>query len=207
MGRSKYKVYNGKSLKRIFENSRLFFLTALFAVGVCVGAAMLKSGEPITEGISVLFNTYSSLRTEQGIVRNFCNSFAVNGLFIAINLFFGFSLIGYPFLNVLPLIKGLGTGAICGYLYSAYKFTGLGYCFLMIFPGAVVSAFALIIACNDSCEYSRNAYLKAIKGEGQFEKDETRVYLIRQLVFLGICAASSGIDAFFNELFSGFFKV
>ena len=207
MSRSKYKVYNGKSLKKLFENSRIFCLTFMFVIGICVGSAMLESSDSVIEKISELFNTYSSVRSGQGILRNFLNSFAVNGIFMIINVFLGFSLIGYPFLTLLPLIKGLGLGAVCGYLYSAYKFTGLGYSLLMIIPGAIVSTFALLLACNNSCEYSKNACMKAIVGAGQFEKDETRLFLTRQLVFLIISAASSGIDAFLNIIFSSLFKI
>lgn len=207
MSKSKYKVYNGKSLKKIFENSRIFFLTAMLVAGLCVGAAILKSDNALIVKIPELFREYSSLRAEQGILRNFCISFFINGLLIAVNIFFGFSLIGYPFLNILTLIKGLGTGAVCGYLYSAFGLTGFGYCVLLIIPGAAVSSLALILACNDSCEYSKNAFLKTIKGAGHYEKDETRVYLTRQLVFLGLCAASSGADALFNELFSNLFNI
>ena len=119
----------------------------------------------------------------------------------------GFSLIGYVFLTAVPLLKGLGLGAVSGYLYASYKLTGLAYCLLIIYPGAVVSTFALIIACNDSCEYSKNAYAKAIVGRGQFEKDETRIYLIRQLILCGVCAVSSAIDAFSGLIFSRFFEI
>lgn len=206
MSKSKYKVYNGKSLKKLFENSRIFLLTLTFAAGLVIGALMLKN-ESITDKISVIINTYSKLRAEQGILNNFFNSFAINGLLAAINIFFGFSLIGYPCIIILPLLRGMGIGAVCGYLYSVHKLAGLGYSLLMIYPGAVVAVLALILACNDSCEYSRNAYYKAIKGRGQFEKDETRVYLTRQLVFGGICAVSSAVDAVFCEIFSRFFEI
>lgn len=207
MSRSKYKIYNGKSLKKIFENSRVFLITAMFVFGSIAGSAIIESDTIITERISLLFDTYSSIRAEQGIINNFFNSFAINGLFIIVNIFLGFSLIGCPFLTVLPVLKGLGIGAVCGYLYSSFKLTGFGYSVLMIYPGAIVSVFAFIVACNDSFEYSRNAYLKAIKGRGQLEKDETRVYLTRQLVFLGISAVSSCIDAVFCEIFSRFFQI
>lgn len=206
MSKSKYKIYNGKSIKKLFENSRIYFLTAMFAAGLLVGAFMIKN-ETIADKISVITDTYSMLRAEQGILNNFYNSFAVNGIFIAITVFLGFSLIGYPCIIPLPFLRGIGIGAVSGYLYSIYKLSGLGYSLLMIYPGAVVSVFALILACNDSCEYGKNAYLKSIKGRGQFEKDETRVYLIRQLVFGGICAASSAIDAISCEIFSRFFEI
>ena len=98
-------------------------------------------------------------------------------------------------------------GAVCGYLYSAYKFTGLGYSLLMIYPGAIISTLSLLLICNDCCEYSKNAYLKAVSGRGQFEKDETKIFLTRQLVFTLIGAIGALIDAVCAELFVGIFKL
>ncbi len=209
MNKSKYnyKVYNGKAIKKLFENSRLYLITVMFIFGLIAGVSTIKNDTFIAEKISVLVDSYKSLRAEQGIIENFCNSLVVSGLFIASNLFLGFSLIGYPFIICLPLLRGLGIGADCGYLYSTYKFIGLGYSLLTIYPGAIVATLAFILACNDSCEYSKNAFAKAVQGRGQFEKDETRVYLIRQLVFGGICAASAIIDAVFSSVFSRFFEI
>ncbi len=202
-----YRIYNGKSIKKILENSRIYFMTAFFAVGIIIGAASLNNESILFEKISQIIESYTLLKADQGILMNFCDSLTVSAVFVFINLFLGFSMIGYPLLLFLPFLRGLGIGLVCGYLYSAFKLTGLGYSILVIYPGAIVSTFALFMACNDSCEYSKNAYLKAIRGRGQFEKNETKVYLLRQLVFFGILAASSLLDALFSKIFSGFFEI
>ena len=209
MSKSKYnyKVYNGKALKKMLENSRIYFLAVVFSIGIVIGAAAINSSSLIAEKTAILIDSYTLIRSGQGIIENFCNSFFVSCLFIAAGLFLGFSLLGYPFLLWLPFLRGVGLGTVCGYLYDAYKLTGLGYSILTVYPGAIVSTFAFILACNDSCEYSKNAYAKSIRGRGQFEKDETKVYLIRQLIFLGICAASAIIDAFSSAAFSRFFEI
>lgn len=209
MSKSKYsyKVYNGKAIKKLLENSKIYFLSAFFAIGIIIGASAIKGDSVIISKIDELIDSYTLIKSGQGIVENFSNSLAVSGAFIFVNAFLGFSLIGYPFIIWLPFFRGLGLGAVSGYLYSVYKLTGLGYSILTIYPGAIVSTFAFILACSDSCEYSKNAFAKSIKGKGQFEKDETKIYLIRQGVFLGICAASALIDALTNAAFSGFFEI
>ncbi len=209
MSKSKYnyKVYNGKAIKKLLENSRIYLLSALFAIGIVIGAISINNESVIIEKLTSLIDSYSILKAEQGIAANFCNSLTVSAAFFAANLFLGFSLIGYPFLMWLPLLKGMGIGSVCGYLYSAYKLSGLGYSLAVIYPGAIVSTFAFILACSDSCEYSKNAYSKAVQGRGQFEKDETKIYLIRQIIFLGICGVSAVIDALFSAGFSRFFEI
>lgn len=209
MSKSKYnyKVYNGKAIKKLLENSRIYLLSALFAIGIVIGAISINNESVIIEKLTSLIDSYSILKAEQGIAANFCNSLTVSAAFFTANLFLGFSLIGYPFLMWLPLLKGMGIGGVCGYLYSAYKLSGLAYSLVIIYPGAIVSTFAFILACSDSCEYSKNAYLKAIQGKGQFEKDETKIYMIRQMIFLGICGISAIVDALFSAGFSRFFEI
>jgi uncharacterized membrane protein SpoIIM required for sporulation len=207
MSKSKYKIYNGKSLKTLFNNSKIYLMTLVFILGLIAGASTLNSESEITDKISIIIDSYIYQKTGQGMLNNFFNSLAVNAIFFISNLFFAFSLIGTPFIITLPMFKGFGAGCLCGYLYVTYRLTGLIYSVLMICPGAIISAFAFIMACNDSCEYSKNAYLKAIKSKGQYEKEETRVYLTRQLVFSGICIVSSAIDSIAEELFSKFFQI
>ncbi|MBE6820547.1 MAG: hypothetical protein E7516_05805 [Ruminococcaceae bacterium] len=209
MSKSKlnYKVYNGKALKKIFENSRIFFLTALFTIGIIFGAVLIKNPSDWFAEISEIAENFIQNRAEKGIGENFFDSLKICLSFNVLSTFFGFSLIGYPFIMWLPFLRGLGFGALSGYMYSAYKLTGLGYCILTVYPGAVVCVFSFLIACNDSCEYSKNAFAKAVKGRGQFEKGETKFFLTRQMIFAVICILSAAIDAAFTALFTGFFEI
>ena len=207
MSKYKYRIYNGKSIKNILKYSVICLLILMFVAGLIIGSSTQINNSELAEKISVLTDSYISVRAGQGVLTNFCNSLSINIMFNAINIFFAFSVIGYPFIIIIPLLKGLGLGAVCGYLYSAHKMLGLGYSLIMLYPGAIVSTLALIFAFNDSCEYSKNLYNKSIKNRGQYEKDETRVYLTRQLVFAGICAVSAVIESLTNHLFSRFFEI
>lgn len=207
MGKSKYKVYNGKIIKEMLENSRIFLLIFLFAAGIIFGASAIRKDTFIVEKIKELISSFAMLRAGQGVAENFCNSLSVNLLFSAVSVFLGFSLIGYPFIMCMPFLRGVAMGAVSGYLYLEYKFTGIGYSFLIIYPGAIVSMIALMLIFNNSCEYSKNAYSKAIQGRGQFEKDETRYFLIRQLIFTAVSSVGALIDALSAELFSTFFNL
>lgn len=209
MSKSKYnyKIYNGKALKNIIENSKIYLLAFLFVAGVFIGAISGNNESEISNKIAEIVKTFIVSKNQNEFSEVIINSFLPNILLMSANVFLAFSLIGYPLLVWLPCIKGIGLGAFAGYLYSAYKFTGLGYCILTVFPGAVVSTVALIIACNDSCDYSKNAFMKSLRGRGQFEKDETKIFLVRQAIMIGICMVSSIIDSVFTLAFSRFFEI
>ena len=201
-----YKIYNGKAIKKLLENSKIYLLTLFFSVGIIIGASALKNINEFN-CISEIINSYTSLKSNQGFISNFLCSFIVNSIFIIISSFLALSLIGYPLLMTLPIFKGLGMGIVCGYLYNVYRFTGLGYALLIIYPGAIVSTFSFLLSCSNCCEYSKNAYLKAIQGRGHFEKDETKVFIFKQLIFLCICAVSAAIDTVFTKIFSSLFEI
>ena len=203
----KFKVYNGKKIKNFYENSRIWFLLIMFSAGIIIGALNINKDNLIAEELNNVVNIFKEIRTGQGITKIFMSSFAVNGAFLFADLFLAFSLIGYPLILWIPLLKGLGIGAFSGFLYSSFGMIGLGYYLLIIFPGALVSAFALINACNDACEYSKNSYYKSILSKGVFEKDETKIMLIRQLVFIAVTAFSSLTDSLVYIAFSRFFEI
>lgn len=207
MSKSKlnYKVYNGKTLKSFVENIRIYVISTLFSIGLIVGATCFDN-KTILDNLKIYLEDYMILRAGQGISDIFFNSVISNLFLMVLNLFLSFSLIGYPLIIWIPFLKGLGIGSVCGYMYMIYKFSGFGYCILTIFPGAFVSTYALICACNFGCEYSKNAYLKAISGKGQYENDETKIFLIRQIIMIGICAVSSAIDTLFSYVFLRFFE-
>lgn len=209
MGKSeyKYKVYDGKIIKEMFENSRVFMLILIFTGGIIVGAAALKKDNQLISQIQSLVSSFALQRIEQGRLQIFLNSMLVNSIFAMSAAFFSFSVIGYPFIMILPFVRGLALGAVGGYLYTAYKFTGLGYCVLMIYPGAILSAATLFLVFNECCEYSKNVYLKSIFGRGQFEKNETRYFLMRLLVFTAVSASGALADAVSAALFGRFFNL
>lgn len=201
-----YKVYNGKSIKLLFQNSRILILSILFSVGIMLGAVVLNKEADIAERITEYINSYITRKSGQGITDIFFNSIISNGLFFVLNFFLAFSLVGYPLIIWIPFLKGLAFGAVCGRLYLLYGLSGLGYSILTLFPGATVSTFSLIIACNISCEYSSNAYSKAILGKGQFEKGETKYFIFKQTIFMLLIIISSLIDSVFSIAFLRFLE-
>ncbi len=204
----KYKVYNGKIIKDLLKHSKTFILVLLFMAGILTGSLYISSISDLSIiKLNGIIAAYVQSKTEQGILQNFIMSTSVNLIMSVLSVFLGFSLIGYPLVIWLPFFRGLGVGVFSGYMYLNYKLTGLAYCAILIYPGAIISALAYVLSCCDSFEYSKNAYEKSIRAKGQFEKDETRIYLFRQLVYMLVCLCSSYVESLFSAVFSGFFNV
>ena len=208
MNRSKanFRIYNGKTLKILSDNIKPIILSLIFASGVISGASSINQQTELSVKINEYINNHILYKSGQGITDIFLNSLTSNSIFLILNIFLSFSLLGYALIIWLPFLKGLGVGTVSGFLYSSYGITGFGYSLLTIFPGVIISTFALIIACNAGCEYSKNAYAKAITGKGQFEKGETKFFLLKQMIYLCICIISSLIDTAFSVVFLKFFE-
>lgn len=200
----KYKVYNGKELKNFFSESKEYFLLLFFIAGILIGSFSVKQE---SSELMMIIENYKVMKSAQGFTRGFLNSFGINGIFIAISVFLGFSLIGSPLIYILMIFRGAAAGAFCGYIYSAYRLSGVGYSMVMIYPSLLIAVFALVLSCRDSSEYSVNAYLKSVRGKGQYEKEETRIFLVRQLIYIGITAIAALLETSVNILFSGIFSI
>lgn len=201
-----YKIYNGKILKDILKNSRIFILVVFFVAGLLLGAISLNGNFETTEKTAEITESLLLLKREGNISEIFFSSLLSNLIYVLISIFLGFSLVGYPLIWWIPLLKGLGIGILTGYLYSYFSFKGIGYALIIIYPAMIISTFALILSCNDSIIYSKNAFMKSIKGRGEFEKDETKIYIIRNIIYLLIVIVSSVADTLFAKIFSNLFK-
>lgn len=203
MKKSKYKVYNGKRIKGLLYESKNCFLLILLIIGLITGAFVSENKESIKE----IAEKYFQFRKSSGFSEPFFKSAAVNISFIFSSVFLGFSVIGSPFIYCLMFIRGLGSGAMLGYLYITYGFIGVGYAALTMFPSMIISMYSLIMSCNVSSSYSMNAYAKAIWGRGEYKNNETRVFIFRQLILMIISVFASAIDASFSMLFSKLFSI
>ncbi|NMP38161.1 MAG: hypothetical protein GX051_08630 [Clostridiales bacterium] len=193
-------------LKGAADNWKLLVLASLFIAGMVFGAAAAKtSGSELIQKLTLTFINYTKLRITQGMFANFCNSFISVIVYLIAVFISGLCAVGLPFIGAVPLFRGLGLGLMCGYLYRAYELTGIGYCLLTIYPGAVLSVAALIYACNEGAIMSVDAF-SSISGKKERTAESTiKLYCTRFAVLFAVTILSAAVDALFTKAFSGFF--
>ena len=93
MSKSKlnYKVYNGKALSKIFENSKIYFLSAMLISGIIIGASVIKNSSELSSMVSEIAEEFVKARDGKGIIGNFVDSLKVSISFNAATVFMGFS--------------------------------------------------------------------------------------------------------------------
>lgn len=160
-------------------------------LGIIGGVILQSIDKTVGDGTGGLFNEFYTLNSSRSVPEIFLSSFLSNMLIIVFLMFLGFSSVGFAAVYAAPVFKGLGVGSACSYIYSAYLFKGVAYCALVIFPVAAVQFFAVILACNESTQMSRDI-LRLIRKNGAAEtKIRTDLYLLRYAVITAMTAVSS----------------
>lgn len=189
------------------ENRRILLMTVLFVVGLTLGAVNIKdSGSTVFIKFVELFNSCMEVQREQSLLSTFLNSTFKFTIYIVIIYICGLCAIGSPMICAVPLLRGLGVGFISGYLYSTYALKGLGYCLLILYPGLLVSVFAMFMCCNEGIMMSYDLLLTVGKLPTG-NATSIKLYNTRFIVLTLINVAAAVIDTFFYAIFIRFFDM
>lgn len=206
--RRKSLYYSKNRVSQLPIRREILMFSVLLLSGLLIGVLVAKNGnESILAQVSRMFDSFYSVRENQSIGASVINSLKVSCAFWLINLLFGLCLIGIPFVTAIPVIRGLGIGLVTGYIYSIYGIKGIGYCFLIIFPGALISFIALIYAVSDSFKMSLYTLSSCVNsGAPKGSAEKIKIFAVRQIFYLILFAVSAFTDGIVNKLFAGVFN-
>lgn len=206
--RRKSLYYSKNRVSQLPIRREILMFSILLLSGLLIGVLVAKNGnESILAQVSRMFDSFYSVRENQSIGASVINSLKVSCAFWQINILFGLCIIGIPFVTAIPVIRGLGIGLVTGYIYSIYGIKGIGYCFLIIFPGALISFIALIYAVSDSFKMSLYTLSSCVNsGAPKGGAEKIKIFAVRQIFYLMLFAVSAFIDGIVNKLFAGVFN-
>lgn len=177
----------------LFEKYKPIIYTALFySFGLFIGAYFYKtaSNETLDELLKPESRTVLSL-----FISDFCVYFS---LFMLV-VFLGFCLIGYPIINIIPMVIGIVTGIRTAFLYINYSVKGVGYSLVMLVPYAALFLTVISFTIKLSAELS-----KQIVGITKNASENTEFSLkpyIKKYLLLALCIAVTAlIDAGLTSL-------
>lgn len=206
--RRKSLYYSKNRVSQLPIRREILMFSILLLSGLLIGVLVAKNGnESILTQVNRMFDSFYSVRENQSIGASVINSLKVSCAFWLINVLFGLCIIGIPFVTAIPVIRGLGIGLVTGYIYSIYGIKGVGYCFLIIFPGALISFIALIYAVSDSFKMSLYTLSSCVNsGAPKGGAEKIKIFAVRQIFYLMLFAVSAFTDGIANKLFAGVFN-
>lgn len=200
----KFKSVNNSDPEMDREVKGLIIAVSLFAAGMIIGAGLLKSSTFNNPDFISLFDNFVQIRAEQKIYQLFFNSLAINLACIFVINFAATSCIGIPLAVVIPVIKGLGTGIVAGYLFSEFTINGIGYYLLTMLPGCVICNTAILLACNDACFLSADI-LATVLSRKQPDSNVLKNYLKRNIIIIILTISSALIECLSVKIFAYMF--
>ncbi len=180
-------------------------LLGLFGLGLFLGAQMAQGDAPGWQAQLVELLRFQRLnRLEQSFFGNALGYFFADVLFLLASYLFGLCAAGLPMVLALPVLRGLGLGAVSGGLFLQNGLNGLGYSILVLYPSAVISMLIMLAACKESMLMSGDMLLIAT-GKSDCVESSWRMFNARYLVLLLLSILAALLDAICFRAFSGMF--
>lgn len=181
----------------------------LLLTGLALGAVYAQNADAQTlQSLDFLFTTNLDARLSQGAFGTFCACFASDFLFLLGAYLLGIAAWGIPFLIVLVMFKGFGTGITAGYLCLSHALSGAGFYLLVLLPGTFVFCVALIHFSKISFVFSKRVFIGSVsKSQPAFSlRQELIQFTSRFLSALTVTFIASLLDTLLWTLFAGTFQ-
>ncbi|WP_137143873.1 hypothetical protein [Ethanoligenens harbinense] len=192
-------------------SSKLFLpylgLAVLILAGVMVGALLAPGKTPgETSGLQLLSQELlSKAAASQGFLDLFCSSFFSTAVLLCAAFLFGLWAVGVVGVVLVALFKGAGIGLSMGYIYIHYGVSGFMICALFILPWALVTSFAIVVACREGLSFSVCIARAISPAESTHLWQLFRLYAMRFVVCFGLAALAALIEAGSTIAFSALF--
>lgn len=177
------------------DSKNPIFYMCFSILGLCLGVICETINNEVYSTLDGYYVSYLDTLKGQTFLQSFLNFAATNLIFIVFALLFGLCAVGYQLLCFIPLLKGLGIGCICSYIYSSFGLSGVLYCSLVVFLPSVIVFTALIISCSQSNRMSKALLNLVDKKIKENEELNVRFFILRYVIIALIIIIASIIYA------------
>ena len=184
---------------------RELFLTGFMLFGLVLGVWFVRGGNGWADKVSAVWDNYLYVKADQTNLSGFFTSLCWKILPLLGVFMTGLCAVGTPFLYAFPVGYGFLFGFLGAYMYAKYLLKGIGYCALILYPGAAIMGAVMINACSISVGMC-GTILKSLSPKGQAEEANIRSYSWAFLTMLAIAAAVSVLDVAVYRLFFRYFQ-
>lgn len=190
------------NFEKIYNDYKDYLFPILFYIsGLFIGVFLYSN----TNIDSIISNIISSQGTS--FLSLFTIKLSVYISLISITILLGLCLIGFPFINVIPLLIGIEISLKIAYYYASFGAKGIGYSILLIIPEASSFFTVLIYTIKNGNELSKFIYDSTIKKSDIVKDDSLKQYLKLFLLYTLIVIIISAINALAVFLLNPIIKI
>ncbi len=187
---------------KIIENKGIIYSSLFYISGLLLGSFLFEiiNNLALSKLIELIISTQTSFTSV--LLNRFFLYFSVYTVCVLL----GMCLIGFPILNIIPVVIGFELAVKISYFYVNYKIKGLGFALLMIIPeGAAVST-VLIYAIKTSNNLSKSIY-DMTSNKSLSTNIDIKYYLKKYIVYSLIISGISLINALASFLIGSIIKI
>lgn len=189
------EISENKNTKyNLFKENKVYIYSIIFYVaGLVCGSFIYKRCQ--NETINNIFSNNSEL-----FIQLLINNLSIYVLILSITVLLGICLIGYPILNIIPMIIGIGEGFQISYFYCNFSVKGIGYSLLMITPFVSLFLTIIIYSISTSHKLSKSIYTKTFGDECQDASLEYKIYLKKYLIYFVLLILAAIVNTILRVL-------
>jgi hypothetical protein len=190
--KEKTNVNKSSFFENVINNKELIYPLLFYIAGLILGSFLFsevndsKFSDVMKSVFVVSQNEFNSI---------FINKFCVYFSLYVVTVLLGLCLIGFPFVNIIPLLTGIEVALKISYYYINYSAKGIGYSILMIIPETAVYIAVLIYTIKTSSSLSKRIYEITTKKSDMTEELNLKSYLKLFLLYGVIVLIISLINA------------
>ena len=195
MNNSKIEVFTQDNLRFLYQ---LVFYIAGMVLGVWLFRALNLSKYSSTIEDFILIKNDS-------LINIIVDRLSIYVLVYVVTILLGLCLIGFPVINIIPLVCGVELSLKLSFIYSLYSVKGIGYSVLMIIPEATAFLVLLFYTIKDSKDLSR--FLFNISKNNLESEIDLKQYLKKFMLYcIGIISISI-LNSIMMYLFNSIIKI
>lgn len=189
-------------LEAIYEEYKdLIFPIIFYLAGLFIGA-FLYSKTNIDKVLSSVFD--SEITSYLSILSI---KLSVYIFVFSITILLGLCLIGFPFINIIPLVIGIEIALKLSYYYANYGAKGIGYSLLLIIPESSAYFTVLLYTIRNGNDLSKYIFDSTIKKSDIAKDNSLKQYLKSFLIYFIIIVVISAVNSLAIYLLNFIIKI
>ena len=186
----------------IIENKEYIYPALFYIAGLLLGSMLFKTinNTALSKLIELVINS-----SEMAFGAVFLNRISLYFSIYSLCVLLGMCLIGFPIINLIPLLTGCELALKIAYYYVIFKAKGVGFSLLMLVPEGAAIATVLIYSIKTSRNLSKNIY--EIAAKGTTNQIQIKSYLKKYLIYALIVALIALFNALTAYLLSSIIKI
>lgn len=178
------------------NKSRLSVIVLLYFIGVISGVILYcfpPDGQ--ADSFGIFAQNFVSGRFDKKFAEILVNSFCEPFVMLLICFLLGLSAISHPAEYLVPVFHALGTGITFAGIYDKYGVNGVVMSAVMLIPGTVISAFAVIIAVREALNMSTDVYSASFGRVSTTAKINFRLYFTKFVILCAIVVIAAFVES------------